>query len=675
MTDPNLTASIDPLDQIIGDYLQAIETGQAPSRDALLTAHPDYADALRAFFADYDQLDNKADALKLAQPAKAPIRPMVRYFGDYELLEEVARGGMGVVYKARQVSLNRIVALKMILRGELATPRDVARFRAEAEAAASLDHPNIVPIYEIGEHDGQQYYAMRFVEGTSLTRRPRSNPRSEAALVATVARAVYFAHQHGILHRDLKPANILLDDDGTPYVSDFGLAKRVERDSGLTQSGVMVGTPSYMSPEQARADQQLTTAADVYGLGAVLYELLTGRPPFRAVTVFDTVLQVVEKEPEHPRTVNPQADADLAAIALKCLAKEPSGRYGSAAELADDLDRWLAGELTVARPPGMARLARQWVLRNLTAVAAATEYGLIWGFCVAASLVAFMDLDSPTARMLEEAPPFNLLMWAIRACQLPRLHTAMVVAAVIMTLTVGWAARVGVRPFSRPGAFAFANAAGLVAAVVASLVLSPLLADADVLYPLHKFHENAPVETVVRPDGRTVARHPDQDYLVRFLPPEKRKLDYPDAVKDLKALLVQAQNASHMNAAAVAALAGQSSGLVLFLSLSLVSTLLGDVLAGSGRRLSAQIGCYLELYLPVVALPVGVIALVVFAARWPQVFFRMSWLRWPVLLAELLALIAVAYVGVFRRWHPLIRVCAYLLLVGLMTVTLAPRVG
>src|SRR5262249_18858654 len=253
---PKTTAG-DPLDAIIAEYVQQVEAGALPDREALLLQHPDLADRLRAFFADQDRLDRQAGELRLsADPnrttdATVPATeiPRVRYFGDYELLEVIARGGMGVVYKARQVSLNRLVALKMILKGELATERDVARFRAEAEAAANLDHPHIVSIYEVGEHDGQQYYAMRYVEGTSLTRRPRAEARKEAALLATVARAVHHAHQHGILHRDLKPSNILVDAAGTPLVADFGLAKRVDAERSLTESGALIGTPRYMAPE------------------------------------------------------------------------------------------------------------------------------------------------------------------------------------------------------------------------------------------------------------------------------------------------------------------------------------------------------------------------------------------------------------------------------------------
>jgi WD40 repeat protein/tRNA A-37 threonylcarbamoyl transferase component Bud32 len=314
----------------------------------------------------------------------------MRRIGDYELLEEIAHGGMGLVYKARQASLGRVVALKLIRAGELANESEVARFRAEAEAAAHLDHPNIVPIYEVGEHEGCHYFSMKLVEGGALSeriskRQPRISDRETAKLLAVVARAVHYAHQRGILHRDLKPGNILIDRHGQPHVTDFGLAKRIDTDSAMTQSGTIVGTPGYLAPEQAAGARQLTTAADIYSLGAILYELLAGRPPFVGATVMETLQKVMNEDPVPPSRrsrrkealtesgkVDPSLltsaatgiDRDLETICLKCLEKEPARRYGSAEALADDLERWLRHEPIRGRPVTLVERLKKWARRN-----------------------------------------------------------------------------------------------------------------------------------------------------------------------------------------------------------------------------------------------------------------------------------------------------------------------
>ncbi|MFN4260815.1 MAG: protein kinase domain-containing protein [Gemmataceae bacterium] len=354
------------LERILHAYLQAVDRGESPDRQEILAAHPDLRDELAEYFADASKLERIADSLRTANYGgdsmeASPSLGTIRYFGDYELLEEIARGGMGVVYRAKQVSLNRIVALKMILKGEFASEADVRRFRQEAEAAANLDHPNIVPIYEVGEHEGQQYFSMKLIETAPFSRDPKG---SAAPRLAKVARAVHHAHQRGILHRDLKPSNILIDANGEPHVADFGLAKKVEGGEDATKSGAIVGTPAYMAPEQARAEKSLTTAVDVYSLGAILYEWLTGRPPFRGNDALSTLMQVANDEPARPRSLNATIDRDLETICLKCLEKDPAKRYASAAALADDLDRWQRGEPITARRSGRLERTWRWCRRN-----------------------------------------------------------------------------------------------------------------------------------------------------------------------------------------------------------------------------------------------------------------------------------------------------------------------
>ncbi len=289
-------------------------------------------------------------------------------FGDYELLEEIARGGMGVVYRARQVSLNRIVAVKVLLSGLLASPEFVQRFRAEAAAAASLQHPNIVAIHEVGFREGQHFFAMDFVLGSSLAQLTRDRPlpgRRAAGYVRTVAGAIHHAHEHGILHRDLKPANVLIDENDQPRVTDFGLAKDLHKQTDLTLSGQVLGSPSYMSPEQAGAWRgKVGVRSDVYSLGAILYHLLTGRPPFAADTVAKTLHQVQNDEPPSPRLLNPAVPRDLETICLKCLEKEPDRRYATAQDLADELGRFLDRKPILARPVSRPEKVWRWCRRN-----------------------------------------------------------------------------------------------------------------------------------------------------------------------------------------------------------------------------------------------------------------------------------------------------------------------
>src|SRR6516162_1387107 len=309
---------------------------------------------------------------------------------DYELLEEIGRGGQGVVYRARQKSLNRTVALKIIGISHGKTKAHLRRFRLEAEAAARLNHPFVVPIHEIGQRKGRCYFSMGLVEGSRLdqiAKREPMSPRQATEVIAKLARTVHYAHQHGIIHRDIKPGNILLDTKGEPHLTDFGVARLLETENDATCTIEVSGTPSYMAPEQADANNgQVSSATDVYGLGAVLYQLLAGQPPFTGGTPFETVRLLLETEPRQPRLLNPKVGRDLSTICLKCLEKDPQHRYLSALALAEDLEHWLKHEPISARHSGILTHSRKWVRRNpssalLTAALialAATAGWIVW---------------------------------------------------------------------------------------------------------------------------------------------------------------------------------------------------------------------------------------------------------------------------------------------------------
>ncbi len=428
----------DPLQSLIARILEAESRGELIDRDSLLSQHPDLADSLLDFFASHDRMKEATDAedptlvpgrgdldeatippgQESVEEATMPPRPVgdermipptepastagatvgdqVRYFGDYELLEEIARGGMGVVFKARQINLNRIVALKMILAGQFAGEEDVQRFYTEAEAAAQLDHPGIVPIFEIGEHQGQHYFSMGYIEGESLAQKVADGPlppREAAELVKKICEAMAYAHERGVIHRDLKPANILIDGNGQPKVTDFGLAKRTEADSNLTGTGQILGTPAYMPPEQASGKTDVGPLADVYSLGAILYCLLTGRPPFQAASPMDTLLQVLDKEPLPPRQLNPSIPLDLQTICLKCLSKEASDRYRSSSDTSDELQRFLNGEPIQAHPVGKIETAWRWCKRNPSlAAASAASALLLLAIAIAAPIVVYHQM-------------------------------------------------------------------------------------------------------------------------------------------------------------------------------------------------------------------------------------------------------------------------------------------
>ncbi len=337
--------------------------------------------------------------------ATAPEVQVIRRLGDYELLEEVARGGMGIVYRARQVSLNRIVAVKLMRDSALAGVGEMKRFRVEAAAAARLKHPHIVAIHEVGEQDGQHWFAMDLVEGSDLARHTHQGPLpalEAARITATIAEAVQHAHEKGVLHRDLKPSNVLLDGQGQPFVTDFGLARSLDADSSLTVTGQVLGTPGYMPPEQAMGRGTVGPAADIYSLGAVLYHLLTGRAPFAGGTPAETMRHVVEQEPVSPQLLNPGVPRDLVSVCLKCLNKRPSDRYATAADLAEDLRRFLGGEPTLARPAGQTERLWRWCQRK-PAIAALTVAVclLVLLFAIGSPIVAYrMNLAREAAENL-----------------------------------------------------------------------------------------------------------------------------------------------------------------------------------------------------------------------------------------------------------------------------------
>jgi serine/threonine-protein kinase len=411
------------LAQLLEGLSAQAREGKAVDVDAVAAAHPDLAAELRELWAAAQFADELARPLPARKTLPAPPTGngqsgVGRTFDDYELLEEMGRGGMGVVYKAWQKSLKRIVALKMILRGEHATEADLARFRVEAQAAAHLEHPNIVPVFAAGEHDGQAYFCMRLVQGGTLANQLARGPmrqRDAAAKLAQIARAVHHAHERGILHRDLKPSNILMGEDGQPQVTDFGLAKRWhgEDSKPLTVSGTIMGTPAYMAPEMVTNRRgQPSPASDVYSLGVILYEMLTGRPPFQAATPWDAMFLVLDQEPVRPGALNPNVDADLELICLKCIQKEADLRYPSAAALAEDLEAYLRSEPPSIRRTTIGDLTHFFgnAFRETHHAVVLENWGLLW---ICHSIMIFTQCCITTAMAWTgvEAPLWYLLLW------------------------------------------------------------------------------------------------------------------------------------------------------------------------------------------------------------------------------------------------------------------------
>lgn len=412
--------------EILDRLTAKVQVGEPVDLASVIADHPDMADEIRSLWATIavaeqfglPPLEDDPEE-SLAQDTEAAETFAGKRIGDYELIEEIGRGGMGVVYRARQVGLDRMVAVKMLLNGALATGTNLSRFRAEAQAAARLDHPHLVTVHDVGEEGGLPYFSMEWIDGGTLAHRIADGPlpnRTAAELLVPVCRAIDSAHQQGILHRDLKPSNILMDSDGRPYVSDFGLAKQTASADGdhtaLTQSGAILGTPGFMAPEQA-AGRGVTVgpAADVYSLGAILYACLTGRPPFQAATPVDVILLILEQDPPPPRVLNPKIDLDLEMIILKAIQKPIDLRYSSAGALADDLEAYLGHEPVSARSSQFSQVLSR-AFRPTHHIGVLENWGLLWMWHAVVLLVLCLTTNWMKLAVVQTRWPY-VALWTV----------------------------------------------------------------------------------------------------------------------------------------------------------------------------------------------------------------------------------------------------------------------
>jgi hypothetical protein len=592
----------------------------------------------------------------------------------FEVVRELGRGGMGVVYLARQVSLNRPVALKVLSTGGQADPNHLARFHAEAEAVALLRHPHIVQVFDYGVCDPGTggpcaYLALEFVEGGTLQEKLQAGPlpgREAARLVAVLAQAVHVAHQHGIIHRDLKPANVLLGADGTPKLTDFGLAKRLDGDGRLTQTGVVVGTPSYMAPEQASGqNRQLTTLVDVYGLGAILYELLTGRRPFQGDSPLEVLLQVMSQPPPPPRQgdsplevllqvmsqppppprqLDPALDRDLETICLKCLAKESADRYASARALAEDLEHWLAGEPISARPPTALALVRLWLRQNFGAAGWTLALGLGYGLLAAwqLGLAGFKRMLEERARVYEELPSLPRPWWSLPVTVPDWVIGLSFLLAFLVASTAGLLTVLVVRPRNR-----FAEVAtGLLTSAIAGLVLFTLSAAGFYTYRLAYVPARADLALLREAaEARAEGGAP--------LPPEADPVAraYPDLRDRSEAertrVLIEKFRTDCFSKVPFAILTALVSSLFIGVGVILSGTLAAGHVwrrhGGWGRR---ALLAYYSL-----AAPVAILC----GRLWEFIFYRMisgfaNWARYFVLDLCIIGALGAVIVGQLRSW-------------------------
>jgi serine/threonine protein kinase/tetratricopeptide (TPR) repeat protein len=566
-------------------------------------------------------------------------------FGDYEIVEEIARGGMGVVYKARQKSLDRTVALKMILSGQFASDDEIRRFNAESTAAAKLDHPNIIPIYDSGVHGDNHYFSMKYIEGSDLggkLKGLRSDLKSGIAVLEKTCRAIHHAHQRGILHRDLKPGNILIDEDGEPYITDLGLARQVGSDNQLTRTGAVVGTPSYMPPEQAAGSSDITTAADVYSLGAILYELLAGRPPFSGSNVMDTLMQVINEAPERP-SLSGTTDRNLEVVALKCLSKEPSQRYPTAEALADDLRRWMNGEPVSVRSPSFSTVAQNWLRQNFGHAIWILIVGLFAG-CVAGLGLWFatvqQDMESIRSVYAElpsvDAPftlaPFSTPDWAV-------IPSMVVFTAAIMFM--GFFTAALARTKNRSADLAAGIMVGIISAAAAFFVCFGTMCVVAMNI------DNEDMVLISRASGTKDGESSKALENLFDEYPELEELDQPARID----LMLRKIKSDHLYQARNGIAMGTLSCLFLFLTAGVVETLVAGPIVRRFESVGQAFGNYVFCSYPFV------VATVIFGVHLTGVVVLGSTgIVWNWLTIATFATLAVGMIAEIRKWHLAIRI-------------------
>ncbi len=588
----------------------------------------------------------------------------------YEVLGTLGRGGMGVVYRARQTKLGRAVALKMILSGAHAGTDDLARFRTEAEAIARLQHPNIIQIYEIGECGGLPFFSLEFCPGGALDGRLKEPlpPRQAAELVRTLAGAVQAAHQAGIIHRDLKPANVLFLADGTPKITDFGLAKKIDGGEGLTQTGAVLGTPSYMAPEQAGGEgRRVTTLVDVYALGAILYECLTGRPPFRAATAIDTILQVLERPPEPPSALRPGIDRGLELICLKCLAKEPAQRYTSADHLAADLGNWLAGVPISVQPPTALEVLRLWLRQSFGAAGWTVPIGLLCGLLMSALL--WLEVLSPALRKLAgsyRTVTGHTSAWLAVAGGKPSasLANAVGLVALLVLGAQGLLTARLVRPLNRQADVAAGLITGLISAVTLftlslgwMAVIAKTLMGTDVKDDLWDLSRAALVESEPAGEAPPAPEPPGPGARDRLLEKYPRLRDL--SPRERARALHEKIDFELATSVPVGIWFGMLAALGFCVPVSVAGTVAAGASLRRDRRAWRAVPAYLELVLPVAIFCTCAFILLVV----PVLGMRLNLPVWYFVLV--MAMTALAIVGVRRRWHWALRLalhCGWLVL-------------